>query len=180
MEKYKQETLNNVILKIKEITFMNDKNKNYNNINNSLLILLQSIIQNEWKQFINTKNEKMNKYILDIYKETTNNKKVNNIKDIEDTFKSYIIECCEICWIMVLRRPKLIFYPKTFEETKNDNKIFQMNQFDNKYHKTDLDEDLIPKKIHYCIWPAIIKFNQKNKIDCEPMKKAIVFCGDNE
>jgi len=77
--------------------------------------------------------------------------------------KTYIMKCCEICWIMILTKPTLSFYPSSFRELYGP--AIDGNPYDETSEKHDLwtGSKTEGAKIAYFAVPAILQQHLLNK-----------------
>eukprot|EP01084_Bolivina_argentea_P151471 264367_1 len=119
-----------------------------NEINKILSNRFGSYFKDNYKTILKTKiiAEKVKYDILS--KEYS--KCLSNIESCDslNSLNEFIIQCLNICWVMILQDPPLHFKPITW---KSKNII----QFDNKIHKRVLGSDKKCTNILYCVWPVI-------------------------
>eukprot|EP01084_Bolivina_argentea_P013334 24991_1 len=81
-------------------------------------------------------------------------KKDNNKYNICDCYQEYVLQCIDICWIMLLQDPKLKLTP--LEWRPNSMKIY-----DDKCSKRILGSDRKCNNILYYVWPNLMRDGNK-------------------
>mmetsp|Transcript_64459 Transcript_64459/g.78820 ORF Transcript_64459/g.78820 Transcript_64459/m.78820 type:complete len:459 (+) Transcript_64459:69-1445(+) len=193
MMEYKDEKIKKIIENLESETKYVTKDTK-----DKIWLIVQPLLQHEWSIFVknkysnsnfkpkNRKKQKkkepkvdveiMNKHIDDIYKKIIEKFPfINDVLEfsqqkakIEESFKKYISECCQICWLMILQKPGLLFYPDKFKADEINGSsddiskdiMYSAKKFNQKFHEPDGMEESnidINYEIQYYTWPSLIK-----------------------
>merc|ERR1712113_1210802 len=130
----------------------NDDEKEDNNNDTNLVDDILKLITNKYSEYLTNLNEE----------------ELNGLKE-------YIIECSQVCWVMILQDPPLHIQPDTWQCIKNNddnspdlenddndditdnNKKNILTVYDERYHKRVLGSDRNCKNILYHVWPAVAR-----------------------
>eukprot|EP00483_Globobulimina_turgida_P009782 UN09801 len=149
-------------------------------------------LQQQWEEYLYNEMENVyginvydkNKVIDDIFVSICGENKYKNWRFLGNKFekgmKDYIFKCCEICWIMILTKPELTFYPSSFrmfvEHEENE-------YFYNEKDKHDLWTGSKTKngaKIVFFAIPAIVQSHFLHKKQKMHIIKGTLFAHNDE
>lgn len=82
-------------------------------------------------------------------------------KGFDRKIKGYIWKACEICWIMILMKPELTFFPSSFDHFKNKKIPYS------RYEKHDLWTGSKTKNKARILFFALPSFVQKHILNSE-------------
>ena len=129
-------------------------------------------LQQQWEHYLKSKMENQHQIDLPdigtvvdgVYNLVIDKEPYSSLQFPNDIpLKTYIKECAEICWIMILMKPELSFYPTSFRAIYDDEK--EDYQYD-ETEKHDLREGSKTEngaKIIYFAVPTILKRNPEDK-----------------
>ena len=155
---------------ILQIEYNNNNNSNNNdekekenddddkNNNNALEFLFHRYLTNNYetmkesKEFKAIKNEKVLNEIKSEYGDIINDLSNDEQKELIQALEIFISKCCDVCWTMVLQRPKLTISPSVFVPA---NKI----EFNEDKQTRILGSNKKDKYILYFVWPGIAQNN---------------------
>eukprot|EP01084_Bolivina_argentea_P245867 411560_1 len=75
--------------------------------------------------------------------------------EIHALLMRYISKCCNVCWFMMLQRPKLTLYPKEFKPA------LKSVAFDTDIHSKSMGSDRKSSYVLYHVWPTVKNGDEK-------------------
>ena len=140
-----------------EVEFDEEEFDRYDS-NNALEFLFHRYLTNNYEtmkesnEFKEIKNSKILQDIKGEYSEIINDLSSEEQNELIIALKTFISKCCNVCWTMVLQRPKLTISPFEFIPS------FKI-EFDENKQTRILGSNRKDKHILYYVWPGIAQDN---------------------